>query len=190
MKFFWKWVVFSVLVLMPTLAQAMEFSAQVVTRMDSRETQGKVYLQGEKMRREFPTGEGMTITIARPDLQVMWMLMPGQKMVMEMPFDKSDLGKTMALPKDQAQMKLLGTEMVNGYETEKYETTMKGNGKTFKANMWVAKKLGVPIKMVSLDGKFSMEYRNIREGSLPASVFEVPPGYQKMAMPQGMPRRK
>jgi outer membrane lipoprotein-sorting protein len=170
------------------VAQAAEFSAVVVTRADSQETKGKIYFQGEKMRQEFSTPEGVAINIARPDKQLMWVLMPAQKMAMEMPFSKSDLAKTMAMPKDQAQMNLLGTELVNGYETEKYETTMNRSGKTVKHYMWVAKKLGVPIKMVSLDGKFSMEYREIKEGGVSPAVFEIPPGYQKMPMPQGMPQ--
>lgn len=188
MRTFGKWILFSVLVLMPTLAQAAEFSAVVVTRMDSKESQGKIYLQGEKMRRELPSNEGMTITVARPDKRVMWMFMPGQKKYMEIPFDKSDLGQTMVMPKDSTQMKLVGTETVGGYETEKYETTVKGEGKTAKHYIWVAKKLGVPIKIVSVDGKFSMEYREIKEGGVPASVFEIPPGYQKMPLPQGTPQ--
>jgi len=169
------------------MAQAAEFSAVVFTRADSRESQGKVYLQGEKLRREFPSGEGMTITIARPDKKVMWLFRPGQKTYMEIPFDKSDLGQTMELPKDSAKMKLLGTETVNGYETEKYETTVTGQGKTAKHYMWVAKKLGLPIKIVSVDGKFFMEYRQIKEGGVPDGLFEIPPGYQKMALPQGPP---
>jgi len=170
------------------LAQAAEFSATVVTRTNSQEIRGKIYLAGEKMRREFSTPEGMNISIARPDKQVMWMLMSGQKSYMEMPFRQSDLGKAMEMPKDQqGQMKLLGTETVNGYETEKYETTMKGKSGPVKYYMWVSKKLGMPIKMVSMDGKFSMEYRDIKVGAVPASLFEVPPGYQKMAIPQGTP---
>ena len=170
------------------LSQAAEFSALVVSRSGSQESQGKVYFQGEKMRREVSTPEGQAINIARPDRQVMWVVLPGQKMYMEMPFQKSELGQAMAMPQDRAQMKLLGTETVNGYETEKYETVLKGNGKTVKSYMWVSKKLGVPIKMVSQDGKFSMEYKNIKEGGLPPGVFELPPGYQKMPMPQGVPQ--
>jgi outer membrane lipoprotein-sorting protein len=170
------------------LAQAAEFSAVITNRMESRETQGKIYMKGEKMRREFAAGQEVGITIVRPDKKVMWMLMPGQKTVMEMAFNKASLEKMMGMPKDQqAEMKLVGTETINGYETEKFETTVKGNGKPIKHYVWVSKKLGVPIKMVSLDGKFSMEYRNIKEGGVPDAVFEIPPGYQKMTMPQGMP---
>jgi outer membrane lipoprotein-sorting protein len=169
-------------------ALAAEFSAVVVTRADSQETKGKIYIQGEKMRQEFSSPEGKTVNIARPDKKVMWVLMPSQKMVMEMPFSQADLKKTMAMPKDKAEMKLLGPETVNGYETEKYETSMKTNGKTVKSFVWVSKKLGVPLKMVSEDGKFSMEYLEIKEGGVAAELFEVPQGYQKMTMPAGMPQ--
>jgi len=176
--------------LIPGPAQAAEFSAQMVTRMDSQELKGKVYLQGEKSRLEVFTAEGGSINIARPDKQVSWLLYPAQKMAMEMPLEKSDQGKTMVMPKDLGQMTLLGTETVNGYETEKYETVMQDNGKSTKCYLWVAKKLGAPIKMVSVDGKFSQELRNIKEGNVPPEVFEIPPGYQKMSTPQGMPRMK
>ncbi|MDD2903792.1 MAG: DUF4412 domain-containing protein [Syntrophales bacterium] len=170
------------------VAQAADFSAQVVSRTGSQEVKGKIYLQGEKMRQEFSAPEGLSINIFRPDKQVMWVIMPAQKMYMEMPFGQSDLGKTMQMPQDKAKMKLLGTETVNGYETEKYETTVKGRGREVKHYIWVAKKLGVPIKMTSADGSFSMEYRDIKEGNVPAAKFEVPPGYQKMTMPPGMPQ--
>jgi len=160
---------------------AADFSAEVITKSDSQETRGKVFFQGDKMRQE-----GETINIARPDRRVMWMLVPSMKMVMEVPFSLSDLGQAMALPKDQSQMKLLGAEKVNGYETEKFETTMKANGRTVKMFLWVAKKLDKPIKMVSEDGKFSMEYREIKEGGVSADLFEIPAGYQKMTMPQGL----
>lgn len=175
-----------------SLAPAAEFSAQIVQRMGSQENRGKIYFQGEKMRQEFSTKEGASISIARPDKQVMWLIMPGQKMYMEMAFDKSDLGKVMQMPKEKekAEMKLLGTETVNGYQTEKYETMIGGRGRQVKHYMWVSKKLGVPIKMASEDGSFSMEYQDIKEENLPASLFEAPAGYQKMAMPKGMPRRR
>ncbi len=170
------------------LAQAAEFSATVVNRMESRETQGKIYMKGEKMRRDLAAGERVRIAIVRPDLKVMWMLMPGEKAYMEMPFSKASLEQMMGMSKErQAEMKLLGPETVNGYETEKYETTVKGPGQVVKSYVWVAKKFGVPIKMVSQDGKFTMEYRDIKEGGVPEAVFEIPQGYKKMTMPQGMP---
>jgi len=172
------------------LAQAAEFSAQVVSHMGPQKVKGKVYLKGEKLRQEFSMGGGKSINIARPDKQVTWVIMPAQKFYVEMPLEETDEAKTMRMPKDKTKMKLVGTETVNGYETDKYETVIKSNGKTMKFDLWVAKKLGVPIKMVSKDGSYSMEYLNIKEGNVPDSVFEVPSGYRKMSMPQGMPQGK
>ena len=172
------------------LAQAAEFSAKVVSHMGPQKVQGKVYLKGEKLRQEFSMGGQKSINIARPDKQVMWVVMPAQKVYMEMPFGETDLAKTMRMPKDKTKMKLVGTETVDGYETEKYETVVKSDGRAMKFDLWVAKKLGVPIKMVSKDGSYSMEYLDIKEGNVPDSVFKVPSGYRKMPMPQGMPRRQ
>jgi len=172
------------------LTQAAEFSAVVINRMESRETQGKIYMKGEKMRRDFAPGEQVGITIVRPDKNVMWLLMPARKSFMEMPFTKASVEQMLGMSKEhQADMKLLGPETVNGYETEKYEATVRAGSQAVKSFVWVSKKFGVPIKMVSQDGKFSMEYRDIKEGGVTDSVFEVPPGYQKMTKPQGAPPR-
>jgi hypothetical protein len=40
-----------------------------------------------------------------------------------------------------------------------------------------------PVKMAAVDGSWTMEYKNIKLGSQPASLFELPPGYNKMAVP-------
>jgi outer membrane lipoprotein-sorting protein len=170
------------------VAGAAEFSAQMVTRSpDVGETQGKVYIKGDKFRQEFGAGDEGHISILRPDKQVVWMLMPAGKMYMEMPITPEHTGKMMTKPEDEARMKLLGTETVSGYEAEKYEVSEKdGSDKQY---VWIVKKLGIPIKMTAADGSFSMEYRNIKEGGVSDSLFEVPAGYQKMAMPGGMPMR-
>jgi outer membrane lipoprotein-sorting protein len=169
---------------------AAEFSAVVVRRLDSQETQGKVYVKGDKVYREFVTGKEVTITILRPDKQVIWMVMPGRKVYMEMPLTKEMTRELGQFAKDQASMIHLGTETVNGYLSDKYETSVKNNGGFIKHTMWVSKKLGVPIKITSPEGSFSMDYRDIKEGGVPDSVFEAPLGYQKMTKPGGAPAMK
>jgi outer membrane lipoprotein-sorting protein len=184
------WALLAITLALPGWTLAAEFSAQMITRNpDLGETQGKIYVKGDKIRQEFGPGEEAHISILRPDKQVVWMVMPGQKMYMEMPLTAQATGKMMQMPQDEAQTKLLGTEAVNGYAVDKYETVTKNNGKSAKHYVWLAKKLGLPIKMTSPDHSFSMEYRNIKEGGVPDSLFEIPAGYQKMTMPTGMPMR-
>jgi hypothetical protein len=47
------------------------------------------------------------------------------------------------------------------------------------------------MEMDGQSGHMFMEYRNIREKTVPASLFNIPGGYQKMSMPMmpGMPRQ-
>jgi outer membrane lipoprotein-sorting protein len=183
-------IILAITLAIPGWTLAAEFSAQMITRGAHTEgTQGKIYVKGDKIRQEFGGGEEAHISILRPDKQVVWMVMPGQKMYMEMPLTAQATGKMMQMPQDEAQTKLLGTETVNGYAADKYETVTKNNGKSAKHYVWVAKKLGLPIKMTGPDHSFSMEYQNIKEGEVPDSLFEIPAGCQKMTMPTGMPLR-
>jgi outer membrane lipoprotein-sorting protein len=184
------WLIWLLVLAFPAWTCAAEFSATMSTQgADTPGTQGKIYVKGNKMRLEFSHGHEAHISIMQPDKQLVWMLMPAEKIYMEMPMTPQTKGKMLELPKDKARTKLLGSETVNGYATDKYETVEQVNGQTSKHYMWVAKKLGIPIKMTSLDGAFSMEYQNIQEGGVPDTLFEVPAGYQKMTMPAGMPMK-
>ncbi|MGH9513188.1 MAG: hypothetical protein ACRD2U_13735 [Terriglobales bacterium] len=76
----------------------------------------------------------------------------------------------------------VGNDTVNGRSAVKYEGSST-DGKT--GDVWVDTKLHFLIKMADADGNVT-ELRNIREGSQPDSLFEVPAGYQKMEMGGGM----
>ncbi|MBW1992297.1 MAG: DUF4412 domain-containing protein, partial [Deltaproteobacteria bacterium] len=139
------------------------------------------------------------ITIVRPDKKVVWVLMPSEKMYMEMPMTGQSGGMMgrptrgkMYIQKPKTQMKHLGTETVGGYVCDKYEfeEEAQGNQPPKKHYIWISKKLKMPIKMAAADGSFSMEYQDIKMGGVDDSLFEVPPGYQKMVMPFGMPSRR
>jgi Domain of unknown function (DUF4412) len=92
--------------------------------------------------------------------------------------------------KQKAKMKKVGSDTIDGYACDKYETTMDHQGKSMKVYTWVATDLGVPIKVVSEDGSFSMEYKDIKPGEVADSLFEAPQGYKKMKMPFAMPSPK
>ena len=177
--------------LMAANAQAAEFSATMVSQAQGQSMQGKIFVKGDKMRNEMNMGGESNITITRPDKKVVWIAMPQQKMYMEMPLnDKMQQKMMMKDPEDRAKMKLLGTETINGFDCEKYEMDTAYEGKSLKQYVWIAKKLGMPIKSVSADGAMTMEYRDIKVGGVADSVFDLPQGYQKMDMPFKMPPPK
>jgi len=53
---------------------------------------------------------------------------------------------------------------------------------------WVAPKLGVPIKMECRARHFSLEYKDIKVGKVPDSLFELPKGAHKTTTPEGFDR--
>lgn len=178
----------AVVIMMAVPAQATEFSATVVSKAEGAVMQGKVFVKGDKMRNEMDMDGETNITILRLDKQVAWIAMPEEKMYMEMPLTP-EMQKKMMLkdPADRAKMKHLGTETVNGFESDKYEIDLTHEGQTIKQYIWIAKKLDMPIKSETSDGAMSMEYRDIKMGGVADAVFEMPQGYQKMEMPFKMP---
>ena len=176
--------------LLVSSAQAAEFSAVIVNQSGGHERQGKIYVKGENIRREFATPGGNTVSILRGDKKVMWLLMPGQQAYMEMPFDKEAFAKNLNIPKDEVSQKLVGRETLNGYDTEKYETSVKTGTGEVQGTMWIAKKLGVPIRIETKDKSFVQEYKEIKEGGVADAVFEMPAGYRKMDRPAGLPMMK
>ena len=181
----------TVLLLAASLVQAAEFTATMVTKAGGVEIPGKIYVKENKVRNEVQAGGQTSIHILRPDKKVVWIIMPQQKAYVEMPITHTAQQKMLPLTEDQkAKMKKVGTETINGYACDKYETTMSHQGKPMKVFTWVATELGVPIKIVSEDGSFSMEYKDIKPGQVADSLFDVPQDYKKMQLPFAMPPSK
>ena len=181
----------TVLLLAASLVQAAEFTATMVTKAGGVEIPGKIYVKENKVRNEVQAGGQTSIHILRPDKKVVWIIMPQQKAYVEMPITHTAQQKMLPLTEDQkAKMKKVGTETINGYACDKYETTMSHQGKPVQVFTWVATDLGVPIKIVSEDGSFSMEYKDIKPGQVADSLFDVPQDYKKMQLPFAMPPSK
>lgn len=175
-----------VIITLPGLAA--EFSADLLQKMEGQPPQtGKIFIKGKNMRMEIASSGGTMVHIILPEQNKTIMLMPKEKMYMEMvttntpgtaqPLDKAALGKL-------ATLKHLGTETVNGYLCDKYEVAYH-DASQGSATQWIAQKLNFPVKTISdsPQGNVTMEYQNIQEGGVQDSLFQVPPGYQKMSMP-------
>jgi hypothetical protein len=164
---------------MVALSTAADFSADVIHQGKGYTGQSKIYVQGRKIRME-PKGQHQ-YTITRGDLNKTWVVMPEQKMYMESKYDPSQVPQEKV--RGEMSRKLVGTETIDGHSSKKYEVTYKNDGGVMKSYQWMATDINFPIKTAAIDGSWSMEYRNIRMGSPPDSLFELPKGYQKMAMP-------
>jgi outer membrane lipoprotein-sorting protein len=185
-------ILFLILPALSVSSHAADFSADMINQSPMGNIKGKMFFKKGNFRQEMMMGGQKQITIFRKDKGVVWVLMPAQMMYMEMqaggrqdmaPVDPDEIDKL-------GEKKYLGKEKVNGYMCSKYRYTLhdKSSG---TAIYWISDKLKFPIKMKmdGTSGDMTMEYRNIREKTVPASLFSIPDGYQKMSMPMmpGMP---
>jgi len=174
---FW-WLLLALTV--PGVAWGAEFSAQMMVKDDVKTMPGKIQVSDGKMRQEFADERGQTITIVRPDLKVIWVILPRQRSYMEIPLTKKLPGQFIQIPLQVVGKRLVGQERLNGYDTEKYEVSVPVGRGLEKQTYWVATKLGLPIKMECRERQFSLEYRSIKEEKVPERVFNLPPGLQKL----------
>jgi hypothetical protein len=188
------------------LAIAQEFSADVVNTKDNGELK-KVYAGKNKVRFEVEgrnTGMGPAAVIVDEDQNKYTVIMPERRMYMDPPLmmvkplitqfwrvdDVNDACPQWKKTAEQAgtyknwgSCTKIGSDTLNGRSTVKYEGV---SNKGQKSYVWVDTKLHCVVKT---DEGGGIELRNIREGSQPASLFEVPAGYTKFDM-GGMMRQR
>jgi len=130
--------------------------------------------------------------ILRFDKGVMWMLMPSKRnsMYMEKPIAAA-LGGTASLK--YLEREKLGKETVNGISATKYKTVAQApGGNRLEGFSWLTDD-GILVKndmQVSGGGRVMQVKSEIMEltvGKQDPSLFEVPEGFKKFAMPAGMP---
>lgn len=160
------------------VAAANGFSADVVTYVGKETMQGKIFVAKDKVRVE----SAGTISITRMDKKVVWLLMPTEKMYMEQTVRPQNLVPSSDPMPDEMERTLLGSEMVNGYTTNKYRITVLIDKKKQSFLQWMAVESGLPVKMADEDGRWAQEYRNLKIGEPDAALFEIPDGYKKFGM--------
>ena len=194
----------SFLVLAATALFAQEdFSADIVNNKENgNQSNAKIYVTKDKWRIE-GLGQGRMsggAFITNLSTHMSDVLMPERKMYMEFPQGQGPNGQRLwslysARDVNDACVEWLklsynqggtchkdGNETVNGRSTVKYTGT---NSKGETGSVWLDKKIAFPIKWEGKNG--GGELQNIKEGSQPASLFEIPSDYQKFQMPAGMP---
>ena len=164
-------------------AMAQELSATIVNNSAGRTVNMKIYMKPDKYRTDMEMAG--SATIVRKDLNKVWMIMTDQKAYMEMP-GVTDAQTKMAEDKVKGEVsrKEVGSDTVNGHPATKYEVTAKVDDKVMQIYQWWATDINFPVKTAAVDGSWSMEYRDVKIGSQPDSLFEVPAGYKKMSLPR------
>ncbi len=164
-------------------AGPVEFSADLTSVRNGRTVTGKLYVSRYAIRQELNLPGEVRITIFRTDLKKVWSFSLQQPNYFEADLleRRTDLlayGLTM---KEIKEAKVVGTGVINGY----FCLIIQYDYQDLKTTMiqWVSQELDFPIQTEIKGSKrinLVEALQNISEGPLPDSLFQVPPGYQKL----------
>lgn len=171
-------VLAAVMMVFSGVCLAYSFSADVVTKADNEVMTGKMYMSNNKMRMD----SADMISITRMDKKVIWIVMKQEKMYLEQAMrpDTFVPGAETA-PTAKVEKVFIANEAVDGKPTKKYKVTVTDAKSSESYYEWLSDEFLIPLRIAGIDGKWSHEYRNVKVGEPPASLFEVPAGYQKMS---------
>lgn len=165
----------------------VEYSADSIVESDEMTMKAKVYHAPGKERREQAIGELKQVFITRKDKNVAWVVMPEQKMYMEMPFAQAKENE-MDLSSYKVDQTPVGEETVEGVKTTKSKVVMTGpDGANLDGFLWTTAD-GITMKIDAVargkgeKSRMKMTLKNLKVGKQNPALFEIPPGYQKMAM--------
>jgi outer membrane lipoprotein-sorting protein len=172
----------------------VDYSADVVMAMshgsggEPMTIAGKLYASGKKERRETTMMGRTSVIITRRDKKVSWILIPERKMYMEHQATAQEEDPYAAWEAAGVTLTKLGQETVNGVQATKYRADAAAkDGHTDTGLLWMTKE-NIPVRMEAQvpeeGGQVTIDYTHIKIGTQDAALFEVPPGYQKMVMPQ------
>jgi hypothetical protein len=168
---------------------SVDYQAERMMETSAGTFTGRVYFSADKERTETEMGGYQNVTIVRRDRNLVWNLMPAQRMVRETDLKSARDPIAAQTGGDDVRISAVGGETVEGVATTKYKLIAKdGEAGGF---MWFSRE-GIAVKMDLLqkeDGKASrmtVTLRHLKIGPQDPQLFEVPEGYSKMPAFKGM----
>ena len=155
-------------------AAAMDLTADMITKEGKITSKGKIYVNGNKIRAE--KGNTPIYNIVRGDKGIFWQINAAENTYVQGKVTPSlNLWTTEKIP-GEVSRKELGSEKIDGYAVKKYQVSVKQGNSTNTYYQWVATDIRFPVKVANMNGKWSVEYKNIKKGAPADSVFNLPQG--------------
>jgi hypothetical protein len=162
-------------------APAVAYTAERVIAVDDESEVMRVHVSPgrERVDRQGDDGEVQS-EIIRHDRGVVWFVVHGEKIYMEMPLDAAEV-KTIPWG-DNVSMTRVGAETVNGVAAVKFKL-----GGDINGNLWLTAE-NIPLRMMGSvveDGvkyEIRFEQRNVVVGAQAPRLFEIPAGFRKVEM--------
>ena len=174
--------------IMAAAAFAMpSFSCDWVVSSAGRDTgtAAKLFWTPQKWRSEMSMGKDFTmIMIARTDINKLWTINSVNRTYTESTLDFMRTPTVGGKYPGEVSRRQVGREAVSGIMCNKFEISYKFRGETKKAYQWISVDNQIGVKTADAAGAWSSEMRNLKVGAQPASLFDIPAGYKRVAIPK------
>lgn len=157
---------------------------QVLTMADGKSMTSQIYIDHDKIRVNANVSGMEMSTIILSDQKRMYMIMPAQKRVMEMPMQTQDADQMPSFTASSLHYEKVGTDTINGIACEKYLLGAAGGHQQF---FWVNQHTRLPVRVKTTDGSVTIDWKNVVVGPQPSALFVPPADYTRTQMP-AMPK--
>ena len=170
------------IVAMLSYAFALDMTADMITKEGKITSNGKLYVKDNKYRAD--KGGTPIYTIIRGDKGLLWQVNGAENTYIEAKLTPVLKLWTEEKIFGETSRKEIGAETIGGHPTKKYEVTVKQGNKNNTYHQWFATDIRFPMKIANVNGKWSIEYKNIKNGASD-NVFNLPAGViiDTMAVP-------
>jgi len=163
-----------------SFAQALEFTADQITKIDGRTHKANIYYRDQMWRIEHHSLGPVNVSIIRKDKQVVWLLLSRMKHFKTVPYDpEQDLRVTERLEGEVSRQEI-GQEVREGHPTILYEVTTKQGERVEAYYQWVATDLHFPMKLAKKDGSWIVEYHHVKLRAVSDALFNLPVNFQPL----------
>ncbi|HVG01794.1 MAG TPA: hypothetical protein VM842_02845, partial [Nitrospira sp.] len=130
-----------------SVARALEFTADRVTKMNGRTQKANIYYRDNMWRIEHHSMGPVNVSIVRKDKNLVWLLLSKMKQFKTMPYSPEQDLQISGRLEGEISREEIGSETREGHPTTLYEVTVTRGKRTETYYQWLATDIQFPMKL-------------------------------------------
>jgi hypothetical protein len=181
MRYFKLWTILAALSIFgATGADALEFTADQVTKINGRTQKSTIYYRDNMWRIEHHSMGPVNVSIVRKDKKVVWLLLSRMKHFKTMPYSAAQDPQVSERLEGEVSREEIGTETREKHPTTLYEVTVKQGERTEVYYQWLATDIHFPMKLAKKDGSWIVEYQHVKLRPVIDYLFQLPLNFEPL----------
>jgi len=174
-------------------AAAIEFSADYVTRINGKVRRAQIYVKGDQIRLEHQSGlltdlGYAGVSIVRLDKHVVWLLLAQRHQYLTVALRKDHVPLLAETMEGETARTALREETLGKHRAMLYDVTVGTAPREEKYYQWVSLEHRLPLRTLSRDRDWAVEFEHVVFSKQEDFYFEVPHKYSEWkALPSAKP---